>query len=268
MEETQNYCPNCHGYYLQNQVTSEIFRLGCNRYDCEHCGKIKIWKFKKALYKYFKNFHTIKFWTFNVRTTKQHNNKHFNKLSNEVWRRFCIMLRRDPHLTAYQSKFQYVKVTEFTKEGFVHFHVVINVFMPFDIVYHYWNKAIASTFKMDYDFLIGDKPGNESLGGVNVQSIPNAKKVTNYVTKYLLKACQDLTQKSGQLLGISRKRIRIYTKSNSIVLFPKKHSCNSWLFINAGGNSEREAIYLYLLAVTSQEIVAKWTQDNPFLAET
>lgn len=261
METNQNYCPNCFGYYIRNHVTGEIVRLGCNRYDCSHCGKIKAWKFKKALKKYLDTFKLIKFWTFNVRTTSFYNAPQWNRMSGEVWRRFINNIRRNKELTKFQRTFQYVKVAEFTQKGYIHFHVVINCYLPHAVVYKAWNDAISIVFDLPLIYDQNGKLNENSLGGVNIIQIPNSKTASNYLTKYLLKASAEITQKSELILGIARKRIRLYTKSNKVAFFPKKHGANAWLFINAGAFSETEAIYLNILAITSPELATKYIKD-------
>lgn len=261
MNENPNYCPNCHGYYIRNLVTGEIVRLGCNRYDCIHCGKIKAWKFKKALKKYLDTFKLIKFWTFNVRTTNFYNPQQWNRISSEVWRRFLNNIRRNKSLTKYQRTFQYVKVAEFTQKGYIHFHVVINCFLSHKIVYTAWNEALATVMSETLIYDECGKLGENSLGGVNIIQIPNSKTASNYLTKYLLKSSADVTQRTEQILGIARKRVRLYTKSNKVAFFPKKHGANAWLFINAGANSETESIYLNILAVTSPDLATKYIEN-------
>lgn len=265
MKSNQNYCPNCHGYYLINQVTGEIARLGCNRYDCDHCGKIKTWKFKKALKKYLSRFHTTKLWTFTVRTTKYHSNKWFNRHSSEVWRRFCNNLRRDKSLSDFQRKFQFIKVAEFTKAGFIHFHVVFNCYLDQKRVYYWWNKALSEVFKIPLHFDEFGKLNDNSLGGVNFKKEVNKKNLHNYLAKYLVKSCGQITNDSENLLGVERQRTRIYTKSYGITFFPKKQGVNPWLFISAGGQSKTEALFLELLAVTSPELLQDWSKNNEFL---
>lgn len=265
MNDNTNYCPHCHGYYLINQITGEICRLGCNRYDCSHCGKIKTWKFTKALKNYLSRFHTTKLWTFNVRTNKYHNNKYFNKYSSEVWRRFCNNLRRDKSLTDFQRKFQFIKVAEFTKAGFIHFHVVFNCYLDQRRVYYHWNNALSSVFEIPLKYNEDGKLGNNSLGGVNFVKRVNKQNLHKYLAKYLVKSCKDISEDSGELLGVERQRVRIYTKSYGIVFFPKKQGVNPWLFVRAGGEGKTEALFLELMAVTSPELLENWAKNNEFL---
>lgn len=262
MEHNLNYCPNCHGYYLINELTGEIARLGCNRYDCSHCGRIKTFKFKKALQKYLSSFNKLTLWTFSVRTTTFHNQKHWNRMASEAWRRFTIEIRRDKSLTEYQRNFQYIKVCEFTKRGYIHWHCFFNCYFDMLYLWKKFNIIISRMLGITLRFDENGRLGEQSIMSVNYQQIPNAKRASSYVAKYLIKSCQDLTQRMPQLIGGSRKSVKLWTKSGRIAFFPKKQTVHAWIFLRAGAESLTESIYLDILAITSRDLANKIGEDN------
>jgi hypothetical protein len=203
-------CPRCDGLFFVNTVTGEKIEARCKAYSCDYCGPKKAWKLECALEKYFSQFKFVRLWTFDVRTSLFDNHKDGIFAISEVWRRFITFLRRNNALSSAQKKFTYVKVLEFTKRGYPHYHVLVNEFLPYVIVQACWENAINSTFK-----------SNGTHGRAFVVASMQAKHAAKYVAKYVLKTSKD-----------PRGKFRLWSKSNGASIFETKESSGEWIFLN------------------------------------
>lgn len=267
MSEQLQYCPNCESYILQNVQSGEFIRLGCKRYACEYCGPKKALKLKRALNKYFSKFKFIRLFTYTVRTTAFKDRKHWNFLASEVWRRYINNMRRNPNLTKSQQNFQYVKVTEFTKKGYIHFHVIQTQYIDWKFCYKTWNEAIAVVLGR-YLVWDGDKVADgDQLGAVNIKGIATGKHATNYVVKYLVKSAKDLARNSEELTGLARQRVRLWSKSERISFFPTKIGVHGWRFSIMAKSDINDLLNLYILDITSPELGENLTKINKLVPQ-
>jgi hypothetical protein len=267
MIPSHNYCPNCESYILINEQSGEILRLGCKRYACEVCGPKKAYKLKKAITNYLKNFKFIRLFTYTVRTTIFKDVRHWNKLSREVWRRYINNIRRNKLLTDSQRHFQYIKVVEFTKKGYIHFHVIQTHYLDWVVCYRAWNEAIAVVLGRSLVWSDNKIINCDQLGAVNIKGIANAKHATNYIVKYLVKSAKDVAEKSYTLMGVEVKRVRLWSKSERVSFFRKKEGCHGWRFTIVAREEINDLLNLYLLDISSPELSEKIIKSNKLVEE-
>lgn len=197
--------------FLISQVTGTIIEAHCKAYICTECGPKKL----KVLYSKIKSkletWKIIRFWTFTLTnrivTNKE---KHYEAL-REIWRRWITYMRRSKSLRLEQRKFSFIKVIEMHKSGFIHLHVFISEFIHQTVAQNVWEQCCQEVLKV-----------GGHLGQTYVIIIPNAKVGAKYVVKYVLKIVNELDS-----------TFRKYSKSNDIVLFPKKMGPTEWFFIRS-----------------------------------
>jgi hypothetical protein len=262
MENQLKSCPNCKSFYLQCEITGDIIRLGCKRYDCEFCGRKKALKLKKALNKYLSSFKFIRMFTYTVRTTLFKEPSHWNLISSEVWRRYINNIRRNPFLSEKQKAFQYIKVCEFTKKGYIHFHVIQTEYIEWKHCYRAWNEAISILTNRNLVWSDNKIINGDQLGAVNIIGISNHKHASNYVVKYLVKSAIDLRNSSQKLVGLPNERIRLWSKSGRVAFFAKKHTVHAWRFCIMAREDLDALLNLYILDITSQDLAEKIDKTN------
>lgn len=213
-------CPRVKGFYLRNNDTGEIIPSRCKCYDCEYCGWRKGVRLQKALEDYFKSYEHIRLFTFTFRnnydTDKLADPKfqlYITRKCNEVWRRFINNIRRLPESAKYMREFKYVKVLEFTKKGFPHFHVLVDRFLCIRTFTKFWRRAVNQVFK---------KTGIN--GGINIRHSLNARGASRYVAKYVLKSAIDIST--------MRKKYRLWSKSAGVTIFPIREKLETWVFLD------------------------------------
>jgi hypothetical protein len=116
---------------------------------------------------------------------------------------------------------KYIKVVEEHKNGYIHYHMAVNCW--FDVtVANRILQAIVET--------VTGMTGKNS--NIFMKSIPDPKQVAHYITKYVVKMSLKLAIK-----------LRRYSKSNGITLFPAKISSKDWIYANWKGQTIEEAIW-------------------------
>jgi hypothetical protein len=116
-------------------------------------------------------------------------------------------MRRHKKLTETEKEFNYVKVVDLHKSGFVHFHGFFDRFISIYKVWSLWNLAIRKASKNVF-----------LRGSAHAARLYTGKQAARYVSKYVVKASKQL-----------EFRLNYYSKSNKISLFPKKPSSGEWL---------------------------------------
>jgi len=197
--------------FLISQVTGVIIQAHCKAYICTECGPKKIRVLYSKIKSKLETWNTIRFWTFTM-TNKLHSDKekHYEAL-REVWRRWLTYMRRNKSLRERARQFSFVKVIEMHKSGYIHLHVFISEYIPQNIAQTCWETCCQEVL---------EESGH--LGQTYVIVIPNAKVGARYVVKYVMKIVSDLDS-----------TFRKYSKSNDIILFPKKITVNEWFFIRS-----------------------------------
>lgn len=277
-------CPNCKTNFIVNTKTGEMVRLGCKRYDCPVCGKYRAFRLSKALKSYFKTFKTIRMMTLTFRTSIFANPHHCAMMSSKIMRYFTTYMRRADYAHKREQGFQYVRIAEFTENGFLHYHILIDRYLRWQTVCTAWNRAIntvmgikglftAHTRDEMKDNPIFQKDMENYNGSVNFQSSKSqkyinidgtisAKNAANYVVKYVVKAAKDFREKFALLYANEARRFKLYTKSAQICLFPPSESNGEWKFIRMSLESDEFELNIYTLVVTSQITALKIAKNN------
>ena len=239
-------CLHCDGLFFINVLTGEKISAKCKSYSCEYCGPRKAFRLEQALAVYFKQFKHIRMFTFTFRTTAFDNAGAENKAASEIWRRFVNNLRRCNSLVDAQKNVNFVRVLEFTKRGYPHFHCFFMEYLPIQVIQGLWNNAVNK--------ILGSTGCN---GNVNVsysgpagknKGKPNftAESAAKYAAKYVLKAARE-----------KKDNMRLWSKSNSVSIFPSHISTGEWTFLNMRSsllNLEELSVTSRPLADSSQKI--------------
>lgn len=251
-EATYSSCPNIRSYLtFVNTETGLQIPVPCNSYSCPFCGKIKARRLYNALFTYFKQFKIIRFWTFTISSDIGLDKKQHYKLFGEIWRRFINEIRRNVLFSKKQQNFQYVRVAEPHKSGYIHFHAIFTEYFPRDILQKLW------------DNLCKRLSGREKhTGTCIVKGIISTKNACRYISKYVLK--------SASILFKHQKK---WTKSNKTGIFPKKVKQGEWIVIKFGRDpklTDNSTVYFGGLVynrylTTSQELSDLDPPKNPNL---
>jgi hypothetical protein len=235
------HCPRCDGLYFININTGEKVNGKCKSYKCEFCGPYKALTLRKAMEQYFSKFDRCRLVTLTFRTTIFYERLGIEKTCQEIWRRFLIAVRRNTALTELQRNFNYVRVLEFTKRGYPHFHLVIDQWLPRDILQAIWNITINSYLQ---------KSGKS--GHCDIRSLPNQAKAAEYVSKYVLKGA---LEKNGNY--------RLWSKSNKVSIFEHRVSSGEWQFINL----RHSGLTLLTISITSLDLIENAGLTLPYHPE-
>lgn len=207
------YLHNCRMYNVENG--HRIFPH-CKKYSCPLHGWKKAKDLRKYLTEYLENFESIRFWTFTLSSKSFKSPEDHYRVLSSAWRYFVTYLRRDKHLTVPEQKVQYVKVCDIHKSGYFHFHGFFDRFIHVSKIYVLWNSAIRAASGSD-----------EMAGYCYVKHKLNAKKAASYVTKYVVK--------SSKFFSF---RLRYYSKSGKVKLFPMKTSSGKYAFFRPDKNAD------------------------------
>lgn len=219
-------CQRSNNSYLINIETKQAVQSHCKAYHCKECGPIKASKLRKALTNYLSTWPTISFWTVTIRQDKNTNIDLHHKQLRECWRRFLIYVRRDLSLSPKCRKMKFIKVVEEHINGFIHYHLAVDCFFPYQQANNIFSAIVEKVTGMT---------GKNS--NIHIKSIPNVKKVASYITKYVVKMSLKLAIK-----------LRRYSKSNGITLFPLKPTDKNWIFAVYKGQSIDDVILEWHLA--------------------
>lgn len=212
-------CPNLGIYHIVNTTTGEIVQLPCKRYACPTCGPRKAYKLRKAIEAKFDCVDYVRLFTFNFRTTIFANPKHAILRASEVWRRFINNVRRDKSLHHSLRNFQYIRLIEFTKAGYPHYHVLTDRYLPVNILANHWRHAIN---------IVCHNTGYN--GSVNAKGIKTSRNAAFYVVKYVLKTAGEFDGFLDRFFEYRRCKLKLYTKSSLMKLFYPSSSIDRWEF--------------------------------------
>ena len=142
-------------------VQIKIHPLLCNSPYCENCNNIKRIKLYNKLLKFSKN-RQLRFLTL---TYKYDNNYKtiLNKYSKD-FNKFITYIRR------LNYKFNYFKIIEFTKNKIIHFHLLIDSYIPQNLISELWHSITSDSFI------------------VFITRLLNNKQLINYCLKYISKS--------------------------------------------------------------------------------
>lgn len=188
-------CPNSPGYFEDEDGNRLPAR--CKSPTCEYCGPI----YKKRLLDDVAygarviqlNGRRFRFMTL---TTGPDSNQ---DLMGKYYNRFRAILRKHGY------RFDYFKVTEFQENGQRHFHILIDVFVPFNMIQYAWRLATDGTAYW-----------------VNIKKA-QVRAAAGYMSKYMTKQTVFSTQfKKGE---------RRYSFSRRFPRMPKEESTHRYAFV-------------------------------------
>lgn len=231
------FCDRCQGLFFINLHTGERINARCKAYKCEYCGPRKAYRLQCALIEYFSQFKHLRMFTFTYRTTIFKSVPHAIAVTSEVWRRFINNIRRSTSLSDYQRNVSYVKVIEYTKRGYPHYHVIFSEFLPIQVVSGSWNRAINTVLQHECE----KSTVNISYSGPNASTSDrrgmSPELAAKYIAKYTLKAAANDTN-----------TLRKWSKSEKVKLFPDKPFSCGWVYVNV----RHSLLNLETLCVSSQ----------------
>lgn len=177
-----------------NNIKVKIHPLLCHSLFCERCNKIK----RKSLYLTLLQFASkrhLRVMNLNYLNDSTQTPLDIIKRASKDWNLFVLKLRRKKY------KFNYFKVIEFTKRKGLHFHVLIDSYIPVNIISSTWHETTKNSY----------------IVWVNDANWTNQKSI-NYVLKYVTKSFHD-----SQELFVAF-RLRRYSFSRSSFDFIKAQS--------------------------------------------
>lgn len=210
-------CEKSKDFHFLNTVDGTEIEANCNTYNCPECGKIKIARLRKYLYLSIRDWDKIRFWTFTLSKNIAPNEDEHRKIMGECWRRLLTYLRRNKSLRAYQREFSFIKVIELHKSGYLHYHVFVNVYLPWNIVNTVWESICQE-----------QSGQTKHVAFCFVKGMINAKTCANYVCKYITKSIKTLPI-----------YIRKWSKSSKQKIWPEKIKSGNWIMIRVGWSWSR-----------------------------
>lgn len=166
---------------FNNETTTKIspLPLYCKSYFCNSCANVKRQKYRARIKKNLSN----KSWRFLTLTTVNANGNTVANMTkiNQDWNKLNTLLKKK------FGRFSYVKSLEVGKNGMVHLHILIDIFLPIRFIRVYWKKYCGA-------FMI------------DISKVKSHKQCLNYVTKYISKSSDDEAINSLFYL-LNRRRI-------------------------------------------------------------
>jgi hypothetical protein len=214
-------------------VTVKIHPLLCHSHYCPICNKIRRNQLYYTLVRWSKNrrlrFLTL---TYSHDLTPEQVLQRFQK----DWNKYVLYLRRARYY------FNYFKVIEFTKKGYVHFHILIDSYIPQGILSRIW----LNITEFSYIVYVKEKMSN--------------RKSINYLLKYVTKSfegAQDIFVAYG---------IRRYSFSRHSYDFRKetKQTDHNYIFYNRIFPSV-DVLKLHYKALYAKKFVTGFVEDYPDL---
>lgn len=194
---------------LYNSETGKYFNPKCKSYGCPKHGFIQRDRLAKAIEEWLKGHKIIRFWTFTARFDNSKPIMAQNENFKLAWKYFITELRRNKLLSKKQRKLDYVKVYELHKLGGLHVHLFSTEFIHWTKLQTIWEKCLSRYF-----------PASKKLGNVNTKAHLTPIKASLYIAKYVTKMSLQTDIK-----------IRAWSKSSKVALFPKRLSTGKWHLI-------------------------------------
>ncbi len=173
-------------------------RLNCGSWSCSYCGPRKAKLAKRAIRQQAEELGLRYFLTLTLDTSKLAEGEDASRHLQRAFDKFRTYLRR-----RFKKPPVFIKVVEFTKKGFPHYHILIDRYIEQQWISHTWDQ----------------------LGGGRVVWIRRAKirHVSRYLGKYLTK----------DLLLSAPKGTRRITTARAIRLFPKFRPEIFWALVRS-----------------------------------
>ena len=217
-----------------NISSGELKEISCNSWLCPECSKRKRAILYKGIKEYFCNSRYVRLWTFTASSANISIIDH-TELMRKAFHVFLKYIRRHKSLSEVTKKFLYVRVVEFHKSGYIHFHLLIDKFLPQNIVAECWQRAL----------LVARPAYTEGVNGfVFVRAQMSAKIAAGYVVKYVMKSVAD---------GV--RTIARWTKAKGTPIFARFKSNSTWLVLNYTSTGRLFSSSLELLELECPEFI-------------
>lgn len=176
----QDKASQCSKYFVtsyleeSNTVTVNVHPLLCHSYYCKKCNSIRRAKIYDSLCKWAKG-RRLRFLTL----TYAHDETAeaiVNRCSKD-WNKFLLYLKRDGY------EFNYFKVIEFTKADYVHFHFLVDVYVPQATLTRIWRDVTGHSYITYAEDTFG-------TGRMKRKGINTTQDAINYLLKYITKSFQ------------------------------------------------------------------------------
>lgn len=195
---------------IYNPQTGEVRELHCNSWLCPECSKRKKAILLNGIKLYFCHSRYVRLWTFTASSANISISEH-TQLMRAAFHVFLKNIRRSKALNEETRRFKYVRVVEFHKSGYIHFHLLIDKFIPQSLVASIWQAALLTVHPAYTD---------STNGYVFVRAQMSAKIAAGYVVKYVVKSVED---------GVCT--IARWTKAKGTPIFARYRSDVKWLVL-------------------------------------
>lgn len=157
----------CASWYIttyretDSTVFVKVHPMLCHSHYCEHCNKIR----KAQLYTTLSRWavkRNLRFMTLTY-SHEESPEKIIKRFSSD-WHKFIIYIRRAGHI------FNYFRVVEFTKAGYIHFHVLVDRSIPQYLISSIWHDITSHSYIVD------------------IRSRMKNQRAINYCLKYIMKS--------------------------------------------------------------------------------
>jgi predicted RNA-binding protein with RPS1 domain len=236
LQRTEKCAVNSEIAYKIKDSKETIIKLcpfRCHSYFCEHCFLIKRTRLRNKIQSVFKNGR----WRFLTLTLdrKLYSNEiaiqKMNYFFNLFWKRF-----KDNN-----QRFSYFKIVEFTKNGMIHLHILINKYLKINEIRDVW-RSITGSFM------------------VWIVDIKNKGMLSLYLSKYLSKSSN---KKHNEYFYLNKTRRYSYSQQLDLPKDEPTGFHRTYILFNPDKN-QNELIKLFLLYTLGIEFNGKLTLQEGF----
>lgn len=272
--EDKPFC--CHRQrvgYARNRWTGQIAPLACKTWKCAACGEKKRKQITAKIIQAFDGEKFCSLWTFTASTSVFSGHQKHSELMRGAWRRFVVKIRQGGLGYQLRTKLKYFRVVERFKSGYFHFHVMLNMFLPYRKVEFLWMQCVlAQANSMGIEI-----PPDRKFSNANVAKTRGAKPshaaIASYVAKYVSKTLQSVWSSNCDIGELDHLR-RVWSASRQfvslVVMGPKKSLGRLWVF-HRGTSSDAPTIrdgdldsfpYRVMLQALESKIPSKVWQNS------
>jgi len=194
---------SCSDYYLASvndkdkaNIKVKIHPVLCHSNFCQRCLKIKRNKLYRSLIKFAKA-RQLRMMTLTYLNDIYHTPANILEHYSRDWNLFVLKLRRLGY------KFNYFKVVEFTKRQGLHYHVVLDCYIPQTLIAKTWHDVTTNSYEVWISYPM------------------EKKKAINYALKYIIKSF------NGNQELFSGYNVRRYSFSKFTYIFKSDTDLNS-----------------------------------------
>lgn len=207
----------------KSQLKTATFKpMPCMSWTCPSCSPYKALRIKYELIEIIMSNNLEYFLTLTLDPSKleKHNREDTHKYITKLFNHFITVLKRKSFtyfdknkkrwftfdLSKQEEKLKYVWICEFQKNGNAHLHILLNQFLPVDIIREIWVH----------------------VGGghiMYIDKVKNQSAISMYLTHYIVKGLKDAESQGGfkffqRRYSVSRSCVR--NKNNALPLLPSQ----------------------------------------------